>query len=140
MKNLQSVLTIPGIQKDLENIKQEDKSVIKKFTQDIVNLMGTRDWGQFLIDGDEWVRALENENEKFYREKKIPEKIEEVLNYYFDLPKQKDVSMKLKMSLIWLTAKIMLESRLAIHNLTRPESDSPGIGNPLPEAAYLDSM
>ncbi len=141
MKNLQSILTVPEIQEDIETLKREDNSAIEGFTQDIVDLMGAKDWGTFLVEGDEWFWILKKENVKFFNEKKIEEKIEGVLNDYFDLPRQQDASIKLKMSLIALTAKIMFEARLAIHELTRPESDSPGIGNaPHSEAAYLESM
>jgi len=138
MEKLQSILTEPGIKEDMEALKQEDKRAIEGFTQDIVDLMKAKDWGRFLVESDEWVWILQTENAKFFNEQKIEEKIKGVLNHYFDLPKQQEASIKLKMSLISLTAKIMLESRLAIHELTRPESDSPGIGDsPHAEARHL---
>ena len=60
MKNLQSILTVPEIQEDIETLKREDNSAIEGFTQDIVDLMGAKDWGTFLVEGDEWFWILKN--------------------------------------------------------------------------------
>lgn len=148
MKNIQKILQQPSLRREIEKVQQDIRgknpeqnidNAIEFFSQQIVKEMEVKNWGIFLPRSEQWFHDLLTENLDFFNEQGIENDIrslEKKLNEYLQTQDRKKIDSALM--LISLVGKIMIESRLAIHNLSRPESNSPGIGSVPAEAFFLN--
>lgn len=147
MKNLQKILQQPSLSQEIESVKREIRgnnpeqkidNAIEVFSQQIVTAMEAKNWGTFLSQSERWFHELLTENLDFFKEQNIDSDIrnlEQKLNEYLQIQDRKEIESALVF--ISLVGKIMIEARLAIHNVSRPENNSPGIGDVPGEAAFL---
>ncbi len=80
MKNLLNILTETSLKDEIEEVKREIRgkesvdmidTAIEEFSQHIVYLVGSKRWGSFFGNSDNWFHDLLEENLEFFNEKKM---------------------------------------------------------------------